>query len=254
MKIIINPLYNDAFAGFVRSLPAQFAHSGKQIYKSRNIIKMFDVNGARLYVKSYCEPIFINRLVYTFFRPSKASRAYFNALEVLARGFETPQPIAYIEEKRGGLLSKSYFICFECPYPTDLRRFAHLAELSAEDREILRLVGKLNGQLHNREILHLDFSPGNILYQKIDGEYHFSLLDINRMDFRQVSLKEGCHSFRRLRGSEEMFRIISQAYAQQRGFDEKLCSELILKYNAEHVIYLNKHRKRKQQWSKLWQK
>ncbi len=254
MKIIINPQYSNTFADFVRSIPQIFAQNGEQIYRSRNIIKMFDVNGTRLCVKSYREPIFVNRVAYTFFRPSKASRAYFNALEVLARGFETPAPVAYIEEKSGGLLSKSYFICLECPYPTDLRHFTHATELNGEDRETLRLTGKLNGQLHDKEIAHLDFSPGNILYQKIDGNYHFSLLDINRMDFRKVGLKEGCHSFRRLRGSQEMFRIIALGYAEQRGFDVKQCTELILKFNAEHIVYLNKRRKMKQRWRNLWKK
>ena len=254
MKIVINPQYSDAFADFVRSVPAVFARGGEQIYRSRNVIKIFDVGGTRLCVKSYKEPIFISRVAYTFFRPSKASRAYFNALEVLARGFETPAPVAYIEEKRGGLLSKSYFICLECPYPTDVRHFEHTEKYSVEDREILRLVGKLSAQLHEREVLHLDFSPGNILYQKIGGDCHFSLLDINRMKFCKVNLREGCRNFQRLRGSDEMFGILAQGYARERGFDEKICTELILKYNKEHVIYLNKRRKFKQRWKKLRKK
>jgi len=253
MKITVNPQYN-IFADFVRAIPATFARAGKQIYQSRNIIKIFDVNAVRLCVKSYREPIFINRLIYTFWRPSKANRAYFNALKVLARGFETPAPVAYIEEKRGGLLSKSYFISLECPYSTDLRHFERNHAYSDEDREILRLVGKLNAQLHEREVLHLDFSPGNILYQNIDGNYHFSLLDINRMDFCKVGLKEGCRNFQRLRGSEEMFEIMAQAYAEERGFDAKLCKKLIVKYNAEHVIYLEKRRKWKQRWKNLRKK
>jgi serine/threonine protein kinase len=254
MKIIINPQYKEAFGDFVRSLPQQFDQSGEEIYRVRNIIKIFEENGIRLCVKSYKKPIFINRLVYSFFRPSKASRAYENALQVLARGFETAEPIAYIEETEGGLLGKSYFVSLVCPYPTDLRHFGHQQFYSDENREILRLVGKLNAKLHKKEILHLDFSPGNILYQNIDGEYHFSLLDINRMVFRPVNMREGCQNFQRLRGTEEMFNIMAEAYAKERGFDVETCQKLTLEYNKEHVIYLNKRRKFKQRWKNLWKK
>lgn len=58
------------------------------------------MNGLEINVKRYRVPIFINRIAYTFFRKSKACRAYNNAFEVIKRGFETPESIAYIEEFR----------------------------------------------------------------------------------------------------------------------------------------------------------
>lgn len=42
---------------------------------------------------------------------------------------------------------------------------------------------EFTARLHEAGILHLDYSPGNILYDKIGEEYHFSLVDINRMHF-----------------------------------------------------------------------
>ena len=45
--------------------------------------------------------------------------------------------------------------------------------------------------------MHRDYSPGNILFDKIDGEYHFMLVDINRMSFGKISIDMGCANFAR---------------------------------------------------------
>ena len=75
MKIIINPTYQH-LTKFIESLPQIFEYQGNSIYKARNEIKTFVVDGTTINVKSYQKPILINRIAYTFFRKTKAERAY----------------------------------------------------------------------------------------------------------------------------------------------------------------------------------
>ena len=87
-KIILNPQYKSLYT-FIETLPQNFNAGGEIVQDRRNTIKKFKVNGLEINVKRYRVPIFINRIAYTFFRKSKACRAYNNAFEVIKRGFET---------------------------------------------------------------------------------------------------------------------------------------------------------------------
>lgn len=74
--------------------------------------------------------------------------------------------------------------------------------------------------MHDEGILHQDFSPGNILWERdANGHYHFSLVDINRMRFGPVSMKTGCENFARLWGPKAFIELLAGEYARRRGFD-----------------------------------
>ena len=49
MKEVINPAYG-RFEDFVRRVPRIFSEEGKTIYKARNEIKVFEVDGVELNV------------------------------------------------------------------------------------------------------------------------------------------------------------------------------------------------------------
>lgn len=68
--------------------------------------------------------------------------------------------------------------------------------------------------------MHRDYSPGNILFDKIDGEYHFMLVDINRMSFGKISIDMGCANFARLWGQKAFFELLAREYARARNTDE----------------------------------
>lgn len=126
MKFVINPKYS-ALSSFIHSIPDIFEKEGVTIYKARNEIKIYNVNDEEkgdnysLNVKSYKIPIFINRIAYTFFRATKARRAYEYALKIIFKNVMTPEPVAFIEEKRCGLLNRSFFICLHTPLDGNMR-------------------------------------------------------------------------------------------------------------------------------------
>ena len=224
MKIILNPAFQ-SLKSFVEEIPQRFEHEGRTIYKSRNEIKVFQVYGVEVNVKRYMKPIFINKIIYTFIRKSKGLRAYHYPMKLLSLGIESPEPIAYIELKKWGLIDYSYFISLQSPYPNTLYSFgsATLEECS----EVAIAFAKFTAKVHDLGVYHQDYSPGNILYDKADGEYHFSLIDINRMSFGPVDIKRGCANFARLWGSKELYELITKEYAKARGFNEEECLKLV---------------------------
>ena len=239
IKIIIDPKYKK-FEDFIKEIPLTFSGISQIIQAKRNIIKAVKVNGLNLNIKQYRKPIFINRIIYTFFRKPKAYKAYHYAQEVIKRGFETPVPIAYIEEKKSGLLSLSYFISAQLENVKEMRDYYYTKV--SDDQEILKSFARYTAGFHEAGMLHLDYSPGNILIsQNIEGGYSFSLVDINRMQFKSVSVEAGCMNFCRLFEYDEATRFIASEYAKARNFDEALCTQLMLHY--KHRFEKKKERK-----------
>ncbi|MDY3070518.1 MAG: lipopolysaccharide kinase InaA family protein [Parabacteroides sp.] len=237
-KFIINPKYIH-LSSFLHQLPQNFEKEGEILYNRRNLIKRIKLESEDINVKRYAVPCFFNKLIYTFFRPTKCERAYKYPEILIKKGFETPEPIAYIEERKWGLLHFSFFISKQSSYKRDLYEFA---EIPANDcKEFIESFAKYTATLHNSGIFHRDYSPGNILFDIIDGKYHFSLIDINRMDFGNVSIEKGCSNFARLWGQKDLFVELAKTYASARNADENFCIERVLYYRRK---FWNNYKKR----------
>ena len=63
----------------------------------RNKIKLFELEGKTINIKSFKVPNLINKIAYKYFRKSKARRSFEYATTLLEKGIGTPQPIAYFE-------------------------------------------------------------------------------------------------------------------------------------------------------------
>lgn len=239
MKELINPEYKQ-LTDFIRSVPHIFEKEGRTIYKARNEIKVFEVDGLELNVKRYKVPHCINRIIYTFFRQSKAKRAYKFALRLKSKGIETPPPVAYILFLKNGLLDWSYFISLQSSYEMSYDLGKRPVK---ENEDIFRALGMYVARLHDSEVYHSDFSPGNVLYKRTNQGAKFSLVDINRMYFGPVSLKKGCANFARLWGQEEAFRLMATSYAESRHADANECVRWVLYYrNRFWKRYALKHK------------
>lgn len=213
--IKINPKFKSLLP-YLETLDENFAQSGTTIYKDRNEVKVMDWNGCLINVKKYTIPNVINRVVYTTLRKPKAVRAYHYADILRENGIATPEPIGYRLEKKGLNLGYSYLVTVHLPSQNMLYEFG---EGGIEGREdIIKGLGAFAGKLHDAGILHLDFSPGNVLYKRNDeGEIEFNLVDINRLSFGPVSIRKGCASFERLWGGDDFLDLLSESYAEARG-------------------------------------
>ncbi len=237
---MINPQY-EYLREYVTHIPDCFEKEGRQIYAGRNLIKVMTVDGLEINVKRYAIPAFGNRIVYSFFRPPKGRRAFTYPEVLLQKGFETPVPIAYIEERSYGLIGHSYFISLQSSYQHNFYEFGNANIRDCAD--VIIAFARYTARLHEAGILHLDYSPGNILFDKVGQEYHFSLVDINRMSFGKISIKTGCANFARLWGQIPFFELLAKEYAIARGADETYCRELILMYRKKFwTRFAKKHK------------
>lgn len=206
-----------------------FSQDNHSIHKARNELKIIELAGVKTVVKSFKVPHLINRIVYTFFRHSKAYKSYHNALRLQELGISTPQPIALIEFFSTGLLADSYFISEWFDYDFTIR--TPLLE-PLEDREaIFTAFAAYTYDLHQKGVWHLDYSPGNILIKRTGQGYQFSIVDINRMTFRTITPLEGCENFNKLWAFDDELEIMAREYARLSGLDESTAFTEMKRHN-----------------------
>ena len=226
MKIVINPNYNQ-LKSFILNISNTFQTEGEIIYNERNVLKVYAIEGLEVVVKRFKKPHIINQIAYSFFRPSKAERSYEYALKLLEKGISTPTPIAYIEEKRNGLLKYSYYICISESQQSHIRK----QMLGETNEEFLKALARFIAELHNKVVLDKDLSPGNVLFNEENGVIHFSLIDINRMRFlEKIPLKTRYENFKRISENAEVIKKLAKEYARVCGINEQETILAINKY------------------------
>ena len=179
----------------------------------RNVIKILDIDGERYNIKGFKVPNVVNKIVYRFFRKSKAERSFLYAERLLSSGILTPEPEAFVEYKSLFLFGKSYYISKQLNYDFTIRKLIDEPECDDYDN-ILRQFTQFTFQLHEKGIHFLDHSPGNTLIKKTESGYNFYLVDLNRMEFKTLSYDERLANFARLSPKDYMLDIISDEYAK----------------------------------------
>lgn len=214
------------------SIRTLFSNDQHTIHKARNELKIIELGGIKTVVKSFKVPHLLNRIVYTFFRKSKAYKSYHNALRLQSLNISTPEPIALIEFFESGLLADSYFIseCFD--YDFTIR--TPLLEPLEDRNEIFTAFAAYTYDLHQKGVWHQDYSPGNILIKRIESGYQFSIVDINRMEFKSICPLDGCENFNKLWASDEELEIMGREYARLSGLDETLTITEMKRHNDEN--------------------
>lgn len=229
-KLVVNGIYKD-FENFTINIKGFFSLNSNTIHKARNEIKIISHEDTDLVVKSFKEPNIINKIAYTFFKDSKARKSYYNSLRL--EDF-APEAISYIEFYKNLLLKDSYFISKKFDYDFTIRE--PLLDSNFKDRdEIFKAFARFTLQLHNSNIFHKDYSPGNILIQKEKNSYVFKIVDVNRMKFFKLKDTDRAKSFSKLWASDEILKIMANEYK-----DNFSCSDNFLK----KVLYFsNKNKK-----------
>ncbi|HIP50804.1 MAG TPA: hypothetical protein EYG94_01850 [Campylobacterales bacterium] len=228
-------IIKDEYFSFLKNIQSHFEKSSYSIHKARNEIKIIKHSNINMTVKSFKIPHFLNKLIYTFFRDSKARKSYEYSIKI---NLFVPKAIGYIEFKKFGLIHDSYFISEHFNYDFTIRE--PLLDTNFEEKEeIFKLFAQFTYQLHEKNILHLDYSPGNILIKKENNEYIFKIVDINRMQFKELSLDERLKNFSMLWAKDEDMKIIAKAYAQLMQADEEYCISKAINYSQKLKNFKN---------------
>jgi len=231
IKYELNSKYDLKFRDYLFDIEIFFTQNDTTIHKARNELKVIKFGGISSIVKSFKVPNIINKIAYTYFRDSKAKKSYLYSLKIAEF---TPSPIGYIEFFKNGLIDNSYFISEEFRYDFTIRE--PLLDKSFKDREeIFKAFARFTFELHNKEIFHNDYSPGNILIKKDKTGYIFKIVDINRMKFTILNAEKRAENFSKLWASEDELNIISDEYLKY--YD---CS---IDFKSQVIYYSQKNKK-----------
>jgi len=198
----------------LKNLPDIFEKEGRTIKKGRNELKIIEYEGIRLCVKSFNKVTAFNRLMYSWFRETKAQRSFRIAQKLLAKGIETPMPAGYTETSGPwGIADKSYYVSLYHEHDFLLKDVLKGKHADAKNiiNDFARFMGK---KVHPAGIWHNDMSNGNVLISCYQNNYSFALIDLNRIKFKSKILpSQGLRNLKRLNGGTIQMALLAQQYA-----------------------------------------
>ena len=218
------------YIGLIEEVKKYFLNATQTIYAGRNSLKIITYNHTDVIVKSFKIPHLINKVAYTFFRDSKAKKSYNHALKI---DDFTPRPIGYVEYFQFGLIGESYYVSENYRYDFTIRE-ALLENDFKNKRDVFNAFAAFTFSLHNYNIEHLDYSPGNILIKELENGYEFKIVDINRMRFRRLSRHERLENFSKLWAKDDDLTFIAEAYAKLIDMDKDEAVSIALKASQKH--------------------
>jgi tRNA A-37 threonylcarbamoyl transferase component Bud32 len=228
MKIVVNPLYTH-LREFIGDIPNRNYKCDKVLEDRRNCIeKVTAPDGTKLVIKRYKRPTYVNQVVYTFMRWSKAKRSYMYAARLLEKNIQTPEQVAYIEVFKWGIFHTGYYIT---RYISD-EPLTNISSFNTQEREaILYDLARFTYDLHLKGIKHGDYHIYNMFYRHENERYIFTLIDINRMEFRRKMTRKACvREFQWLLLNRNDLIIVAEQYAILRGWNIDLfCGAIFMK-------------------------
>jgi len=228
MHVVINGNYERHRRRLVDMI-TDFDRSGEMLVKGkRNTIKIFPLNGKTVNIKAFRIPNAVNKLAYRYLRKSKARRSYEYAKKLKALEINTPEPIAFVEEYGLCGLNKSFYLSEHLNYQFSIRQPLEQKDFPNRE-EILRQFSRFTFHLHEKKVWFLDHSPGNTLIREdSNAQYQFYLVDINRMQFKNLSRKIRLENFARLSADREALSTIGEEYATLSGWPKEETTQAIV--------------------------
>jgi len=236
IKYKLHPSFPD-FKDELFNIKEVFSKDNEVIHKARNVLKVIPLHNIETVVKAFRIPNAINQFAYAYIRKSKAYKSYFNALKLQELGVNTPTPIGFIEFYANGFFKESYFLSKKFDYELTM---ADIRDNPPKDKEeILKAFSAFTFDIHQKGVWHIDYSGGNILINRVNHSYEFSLVDINRMEFKDINTYEGLENFNKFWFNKEDLTFIAKEYASLAKLDETRAINEILtqdKKLKDHVL------------------
>ncbi|MCH5181549.1 MAG: LPS kinase Kdo/WaaP [Prevotellaceae bacterium] len=224
-----------ALRPFLETLPQVFAVSGELLFRGRNELRCFCVDGRNLVVKRFGRHNVAVRLLGVFGR-SKARKSYDNAIRLVQLGVQTPKPVACVELRSFcGLATDTFYVCDYVSWPA-LGEGLH--ETGYFNRELTTAFAHFMVGIHAKGVEHCDLNATNVRFRMKSDGYAFMLIDLNRMRFHRnscgLSSREGFANLTRFSCCSEMFVCFLREYIAVRGLPvSKLAEALSVKHRHD---------------------
>ena len=254
MNFYINPEFKKEELS-IKNILDNFTVSGRVFDdRQRNQIRLFELNGKIVNVKSFKIPNSINKIIYRYFRKSKARRSFEFALKLIDLGIGTPKPIAYFENFDFIGLKDSYYVCEHLEDVFEFRALVQNEDFNQRESIIRQFVG-FSYKMHQKGVEFLDHSPGNTLIKdNNDGTYSFYLVDLNRMKFHEsIDFQTRMKNLSHLTPQKEMIVIMANEYAKLSGEKEQNVFETLWKFTSDFQFRYHR-KKRIKKKLKFWKK
>ncbi len=249
VRIVFSNIYKGVKDSIVQCILSFDTEGEKFDERKRNALKLFEVEGKTVNVKSFKIPNLINRIVYKILRSSKAQRSFEYAHKLLQNDVLTPRPIAYAEQT-GLLFSRSFYVSEHLDYDLTYRELCHNSPYDGNE-EILAAFARFTYTLHQKGIHFLDHSMGNTLIVIKEDGYDFYLVDLNRMRFGEMDFTTRIANFARLSPRTKDIEVMAKAYAAVSGESlDKVYNEMHKGITAFRKKSQNKKRLKRQ--LKFW--
>lgn len=238
----VNPKYR-SWEKMILDIPRRFDVEGEVIEDNRNVIKILEVEGVRLNVKSFKVPNVVNRFAYAYVRKGKALRSFEYANLLQAKGIGTPEPVACIVYRNLWGVTRSFYISIQLDYDylfRDLR-----VQRPADLEVILREFTRFTYHFHTQSIYFVDHSPGNTLIKRVGDGLEFNLVDLNRIKFTRISPLVGLKNFYRLNATDDMIDVIADEYALLTSSDAGEMRRLLKEWTHTHDERVRKRKEKK---------
>jgi hypothetical protein len=240
MKYNISPKYS-SLEEVILDIKKNFSSTGESIKSGRNHLKIIDLDNKKFVVKSFKKPTAIKSYTYGNIYPSKAKRSFDYANILLSKGIHTPEPVAYIDYYKGLQFQESFYISEYYPYDYDLSvLFTERGDNKTpfNDSEVLWTAFiKFTLELHRQGVNHLDYTRRNVLITQQGSEYSFSIVDLNRIDFKSLSLRDRMKSLSRITSDSNLVKTIAKNYSAFSDYDYDKCLHLLQYFVREHQKY-----------------
>lgn len=237
IKVRVSPDFKE-LKSFLKSLPATFESNGETLKDDRNEIKIIQSGEHKLCVKSFNKVTAFNRLMYSWFRGTKAKRSYSVARRLQQLGIDTPQPVGYVEVYgQWHIIQKAFYISLYLDHQYDMK---DVLESNIDCQEIIlsSFAQHMAAVVHPAGAWHNDLSPGNVLINsKGDNEWKFSFIDLNRLTFkRRIPPVQGLANLKKLTIDPVTLALLADQYAIEAERNPRLYSLLLQRRNLQFSI------------------
>ncbi len=211
---IAAPYDTAAWRTWLQELPQSIDCFPKEylIQGGRNQLFRQRFEGVDLVVKRFSNRDVWKKVAYRVCE-GKAKRSYLHSQRLNEAGLKSPAPIAWLESWDGPWMRDSFYVCVFTPFDHEARE---LSQSNLPQRvEKARLLGQSLAKMHRENILHLDLTPGNLLFTSgRDGSWEIQIVDNNRMRFGPVRRGRALTSLAQTDLPDDLASPMLEAYAQ----------------------------------------